>query len=61
LRSLGVQRFVLATRDAHGVYARVGFKPVAAPQRFMEIDERPTAAAIVAFLSAADQSDQTAN
>lgn len=51
LRHLGVDRFLLATRDAHGVYARAGFRPVAGPQRFMEIDERPSAAAIVAFVT----------
>jgi GNAT superfamily N-acetyltransferase len=36
----GVVRFLLATRDAHEVYARVGFAPVARPERFMEIDRR---------------------
>ncbi|HEU4995361.1 MAG TPA: GNAT family N-acetyltransferase [Gemmatimonadaceae bacterium] len=33
----GLRRFSLATRDAHGLYARFGFKPVAAPERLMEI------------------------
>lgn len=36
----GVMRCLLATRDAHGVYAKVGFVPVV-PGRFMEIDRRP--------------------
>jgi len=40
LRSRGVPRFVLATRDAHGVYERVGFEPLRVPSRWMEIDER---------------------
>jgi GNAT superfamily N-acetyltransferase len=37
----GVRRLLLATRDAHGVYAGVGFSPLATPERFMEIDFRP--------------------
>jgi GNAT superfamily N-acetyltransferase len=40
LRDEGVNRFVLATRDAHGVYAALGFTPLRVPSRFMEIDER---------------------
>lgn len=31
-----MRRFMLATRDAHGLYAGFGFKPLANPQRFME-------------------------
>jgi GNAT superfamily N-acetyltransferase len=34
----GLRRFLLATRDAHGLYAQFGFKPLAAPPRFMEIN-----------------------
>ena len=37
----GVGRIVLATADAHGVYASVGFVPFENPQRWMEIDRRP--------------------
>jgi GNAT superfamily N-acetyltransferase len=33
----GLRRFVLLTRDAHGLYARFGFKPPADPGRYMEI------------------------
>jgi len=33
----GLRRWVLATLDAHGLYARVGFQPLASPERFMEI------------------------
>jgi chloramphenicol-sensitive protein RarD len=40
LRDLGVLRVVLATGDAHAVYAKVGFRPLAAPERWMEIDRR---------------------
>ncbi len=29
-------RLVLATRDAHGVYEKAGFKPLTAPERWME-------------------------
>ena len=32
----GLRRMMLATRDAHGLYAKFGFKPLAAPDRFME-------------------------
>jgi GNAT superfamily N-acetyltransferase len=33
----GLRRFALATRDAHGLYARFGFAPLAVPERHMEI------------------------
>lgn len=33
----GLWRFALTTRDAHGLYAKVGFKPLLRPERFMEI------------------------
>ena len=33
----GLRRMLLATRDAHGLYTRFGFKPLAAPDRMMEI------------------------
>ncbi|PZS31133.1 MAG: GNAT family N-acetyltransferase [Pseudonocardiales bacterium] len=42
LREQGVPRFVLATRDAHGVYAGLGFGPLRVPQTWMEIDLRAT-------------------
>jgi GNAT superfamily N-acetyltransferase len=32
----GLRRWVLATRDAHNLYAKFGFTPLAAPERFME-------------------------
>jgi GNAT superfamily N-acetyltransferase len=32
----GMRRFTLATSDAHGLYARFGFTPLARPERFME-------------------------
>lgn len=37
---LGVRRVLLATRDAHEVYAKVGFTPLAHPERMMEVDRR---------------------
>jgi GNAT superfamily N-acetyltransferase len=43
LRGLGIPRLLLATLDAHGVYARLGFVPLADPGRWMEIDVRETA------------------
>lgn len=42
LRELGVPRLVLTTRDAHAVYASVGFVPLRVPQTWMEIDVRAT-------------------
>ena len=33
----GLRRVLLATRDAHALYAKFGFKPLAAPGRIMEI------------------------
>jgi len=33
----GLRRFLLATKDAHGLYAQFGFKPLTAPDRMMEI------------------------
>ena len=41
LEAEGVQRVVLATRDAHEVYARLGFQPLANPATWMERDRRP--------------------
>ena len=32
----GLRRFLLATKDAHGLYARFGFTPLANPARFLE-------------------------
>jgi GNAT superfamily N-acetyltransferase len=33
----GLRRWMLVTRDAHGLYAQYGFKPLANPDRLMEI------------------------
>lgn len=33
----GLRRWMLATRDAHGLYAKTGFVPMAHPDWFMEI------------------------
>jgi GNAT superfamily N-acetyltransferase len=35
-----IRRFMLATKDAHGLYEQFGFKPTAAPERLMEIVNR---------------------
>jgi GNAT superfamily N-acetyltransferase len=32
-----LRRWMLLTRDAHGLYAQFGFTPVTAPQRYMEL------------------------
>jgi len=32
----GLRRWMLATQDAHALYAKFGFVPLAAPKRFME-------------------------
>jgi N-acetylglutamate synthase-like GNAT family acetyltransferase len=36
-RLQGLRRWVLVTRDAHGLYAKFGFTPLAKPDRFMEL------------------------
>ncbi|MFC0097512.1 GNAT family N-acetyltransferase [Micromonospora marina] len=41
LGELGVRRILLATLDAHEVYAKIGFRPVAA-DLWMELDQRVT-------------------
>jgi GNAT superfamily N-acetyltransferase len=41
LVNLGVRRILLATADAHGVYAKLGFNPLAETDRWMEL--RPPA------------------
>lgn len=33
----GLRRFVLATKDAHGLYEKLGFSPLAHPEMFLEI------------------------
>ncbi|TND09964.1 MAG: N-acetyltransferase GCN5 [Bacteroidetes bacterium] len=33
----GLRRFMLATKDAHGLYLKSGFKPLEFPERLMEI------------------------
>jgi GNAT superfamily N-acetyltransferase len=33
----GLRRLLLATRDAHGLYAKFGFKPLAEPELYMTI------------------------
>jgi GNAT superfamily N-acetyltransferase len=45
----GIPRLLLATRDAHAVYAKAGFEPLAGVWRWMEIDRRPGKEAILAF------------
>ena len=47
LTAAGVPRILLATRDAQEVYARSGFTVLDAGGRYMEIDHRPTRAAIL--------------
>ncbi|MBT1699445.1 GNAT family N-acetyltransferase [Fulvivirgaceae bacterium PWU4] len=32
-----LRRFILATKDAHSLYAKYGFNPLKSPERFMEI------------------------
>src|SRR5258708_2010921 len=33
----GLRRWILTTRDAHGLYSQVGFTPVKFPERYMEL------------------------
>jgi GNAT superfamily N-acetyltransferase len=34
----GLRRFLLGTKDAHSLYERFGFRPLARPERMMEIE-----------------------
>jgi GNAT superfamily N-acetyltransferase len=34
----GLRRVILATADAHGLYARFGFEPLVSPQRFLAVE-----------------------
>jgi GNAT superfamily N-acetyltransferase len=36
----GLRRWILTTRDAHALYAQVGFTPVKFPERYMERHDR---------------------
>lgn len=36
----GLRRWLLATADAHGLYAQMGFSPIKKPETFMEIVSR---------------------
>ena len=40
-----LRRFILATADAHSLYAKYGFMPLKSPDRFMEIHRSYTAQA----------------
>ena len=42
MRGRGLPRIILATRDAHTIYEKAGFVPLAEPARWMEIDVRGT-------------------
>jgi GNAT superfamily N-acetyltransferase len=37
LEPYGLRRVLLATHDAHGVYAKLGFQPLAEPDRWMAL------------------------
>ncbi|MFK4875068.1 GNAT family N-acetyltransferase [Novosphingobium sp. ZW T3_23] len=43
-----IRRFMLATKDAHGVYAKLGFTPLVRPDRLMEKLSGPFAAILEA-------------
>ncbi len=38
----GMRRWNLTTRDAHALYAQVGFQPLKVPERYMEIQQLNT-------------------
>src|ERR671923_1044617 len=42
----GLRRWILATGDAHGLYARFGFRQVASGSRFMVIEDAATSSAL---------------
>jgi GNAT superfamily N-acetyltransferase len=40
LAQYGLRRILLATADAHGVYAKLGFEPLATPDKWMALGEQ---------------------
>ncbi len=36
----GLRRWILATKDAHGLYRQFGFTPMASPERWMELHNK---------------------
>ena len=40
-RTAGIARWILATRDAHGLYRQFGFESLSDPGRFMERFRQP--------------------
>jgi GNAT superfamily N-acetyltransferase len=40
LAPYGLRRIILATADAHGVYAKIGFQPMTAPEKWMVFGEQ---------------------
>ncbi|SCL57880.1 Acetyltransferase (GNAT) family protein [Micromonospora citrea] len=57
LAGLGVRRILLATHDAHEVYAKVGFAPMTDPHRWMQLDQRDQP---VSPVTSKDQDGQSA-
>ena len=43
----GLRRWILLTRDAHALYAKFGFTPVAKPDRYMELHNPAVYQAVV--------------
>jgi GNAT superfamily N-acetyltransferase len=41
LTERGVPRMILATADAHEIYRKAGFREIARPSLWMEVDRRP--------------------
>lgn len=54
LSARGVRRILLATLDAHGLYTKLGFQPVA-PDRYLEDDRRTSPVGAPATPPAADR------
>ncbi len=42
LKEIQVNKWLLATQDAHGIYANFGFKSIELPHRLMELTPPPT-------------------
>ncbi len=47
----GLRRWILATGDAHGLYARFGFRQVASGSRFMVIEDAAMSSALETVLA----------
>jgi len=54
----GLRRWTLLTRDAHGLYSQFGFRPLRAPERYMELHDPEVYTRIESQFAANTNSDE---